>query len=62
MHNGVYQTLAEVVDFYDRGGGQGIGARVGNQTLVPTPLHLTAQEKVDLIAFLEALRASLPVR
>jgi cytochrome c peroxidase len=25
MHNGVYRTLEEVVDFYDRGGGAGIG-------------------------------------
>ena len=25
MHNGAYRTLAEVVDFYNRGGGVGIG-------------------------------------
>jgi cytochrome c peroxidase len=60
MHNGTFRTLDEVVDFYDRGGGQGIGARAGNQTLAPTPLHLTPLEKIDLIAFLEALRVSLP--
>lgn len=25
MHNGVFRTLEEVVDFYDRGGGNGLG-------------------------------------
>ncbi|MDR0787772.1 MAG: cytochrome-c peroxidase [Gemmatimonadota bacterium] len=55
MHNGVYQTLEEVVDFYDRGGGVGIGIDLPNQTLPATPLMLTAQEKSDLISFLEAL-------
>ncbi len=25
MHNGVYRTLEQVVDFYDRGGGAGLG-------------------------------------
>jgi cytochrome c peroxidase len=33
MHNGVYRTLAEVVDFYDRGGGGGIGIDLPNMTL-----------------------------
>jgi cytochrome c peroxidase len=55
MHNGVYRTLDEVVDFYDRGGGVGIGARVPNQTLSVRPLHLTRTEQTDLIAFLRSL-------
>jgi cytochrome c peroxidase len=25
MHNGVYKTPEEVIDFYDKGGGQGWG-------------------------------------
>jgi cytochrome c peroxidase len=54
MHNGVYRSLAEVVDFYDRG-----GQRLANQTLSPAPLHLTDAEKRDLTAFLEALRDSV---
>ena len=33
MHNGVFRTLEEVVDFYDRGGGAGIGIALENQTL-----------------------------
>jgi cytochrome c peroxidase len=55
MHNGVYRTLEDVVDFYDRGGGAGIGIELSNQTLSPEPLRLTAREKRDLIAFLGAL-------
>lgn len=50
MHDGVFKTLEEVVDFLDQGGGQ-------NQNLSPLmkPLGLTQQEKADLIAFLKAL-------
>jgi cytochrome c peroxidase len=58
MHNGVFRTLAEVVDFYDRGGGAGIGLRLPNQTLPPERLHLTRQEKRDLVAFLGSLTDS----
>jgi cytochrome c peroxidase len=55
MHNGVYRTLDEVIDFYNRGGGEGIGARLPNQTLSVRPLHLTVSERRELIAFLGAL-------
>jgi cytochrome c peroxidase len=55
MHNGVYRTLEEVVDFYDRGSGGGIGVRLPNLTLSPEPLHLTRAEKRDLVSFLSAL-------
>jgi cytochrome c peroxidase len=55
MHNGVYRTLEDVVDFYDRGGGAGIGIELPNQTLSPEPLRLSAREKRDLIAFMRAL-------
>lgn len=55
MHNGVYRTLEDVVDFYDRGGGAGIGIELPNQTLSPEPLRLSARERRDLIAFLRAL-------
>jgi len=30
MHNGVYKSLEEVVDFYNRGGGAGLGLTVNN--------------------------------
>lgn len=55
MHNGVYRTLDAVVDFYDRGGGEGIGARLSNQTLPVRPLRLTTNERHDLVAFLRTL-------
>lgn len=55
MHNGVYRTLDEVIDFYDKGGGTGLGYTVDHQTLPPERLHLTPAEKKQLIAFLGAL-------
>jgi cytochrome c peroxidase len=48
MHNGVFETLDQVIDFFDRGGGE------GNTAL--KPLGLTAEEKKDLKIFMtEAL-------
>ena len=55
MHNGVFKTLEQVVDFYNRGGGQGIGIELPNQTLPFDNLNLTAQEQADLVAFMESL-------
>lgn len=55
MHNGVYKTLEEVIDFYDRGGGAGMGLEVPNQTLPADRLNLTAAQKADLIAFMRSL-------
>jgi cytochrome c peroxidase len=55
MHNGVYRTLEEVVEFYDRGGGAGIGIALDNQTLPADALKLTPPEKRALVAFMRAL-------
>ncbi len=55
MHNGVYRTLDEVVDFYNRGGGAGIGVALENQTLPAEPLRLTSAERRALVRFMEAL-------
>ncbi len=55
MHNGAFQTLEEAVDFYSRGGGQGIGISLPRQTLPPEPLQLTASEKQDIFAFMKSL-------
>jgi cytochrome c peroxidase len=55
MHNGVFATLDEVIDFYDRGGGAGRGLDVANQTLSDAPLHLSIAEKADLRSFLLSL-------
>ena len=53
MHNGRFDTLREVIDFYDRGG-------VPNELLSPLirPLELTEKEKQDLEAFLHSLTGS----
>lgn len=50
MHDGSLATLEEVVDFYDRGGGQGTG-----KSSVLRPLGLTLQEKRELVEFLKTL-------
>ncbi|WP_437824377.1 cytochrome-c peroxidase [Tenacibaculum mesophilum] len=55
MHNGVYETLEQVVDFYNKGGGEGLGYKVPNQTLPSDKLNLSEKEIKDLIAFMEAL-------
>ncbi|PJJ61168.1 cytochrome-c peroxidase [Hymenobacter chitinivorans] len=55
MHNGAYQTLEQVLDFYNRGGGQGLGLAVPTQTLPADPLNLSAAEQQAVIAFLKAL-------
>jgi cytochrome c peroxidase len=55
MHNGVYQTLEEVVDFYNRGGGAGLGYNVDNQTLPFDSLQLSNTEKKHLVAFMKTL-------
>lgn len=56
MHNGVLATLEEVVNFYDAGGGSG-----PNKTPLLKPLGLSAQEKKDLITFLESLSMTEPL-
>ena len=55
FHNGAYQTLEEVMDFYNDGGGAGKGLKVTNQTLSADPLGLTDVEKQAIITFLKAL-------
>lgn len=61
MHNGLYKTLEEVVEHYDRGGDV-------KSNLDPNmkPLKLTKQEKKDLVSFLmsltdDTLEFTLPV-
>lgn len=55
MHNGVYDSLEQVIDFYNKGGGVGIGLQIENQTLPPDNLTLTKTEEKALIAFLKTL-------
>ena len=55
MHNGVYQTLEEVIDFYNKGGGGGLGFDLPHQTLPFDNLNLTDEEQQALVAFLKTL-------
>ncbi len=50
MHDGSLRTLPEVLEFYNRGG-------IANPWLSPeiVPLNLSAEEREDLVAFLESL-------
>ena len=52
MHNGIFYTLDEVVNFYDAGGTEDV---FGTKSAMIEPLGLTDQEKSDLVAFLESL-------
>lgn len=53
MHDGSLKTLEEVVEYYNKGGKK-------NPFLAPAifPLHLTTQEKSDLVAFMKKLTSS----
>jgi cytochrome c peroxidase len=55
FHNGAFNTLEEVLDFYNEGGGEGLGLKMKNQTLAPDKLNLTPTEIKEIIAFLNAL-------
>jgi cytochrome c peroxidase len=55
FHNGAFNTLEEVLDFYNEGGGEGLGLKMKNQTLAPDKLDLTQTEIKQIIAFLNSL-------
>lgn len=55
MHNGVFTTLEEVVEFYNAGGGAGQGMKLENQTLAADSLKLSKKEVSDIVKFIESL-------
>ena len=55
MHNGRFQTLEEVIEFYSTGGGKGQGLDLPNLDDKIRRFKLSDQEKRDLVAFLRAL-------
>jgi len=55
MHNGVYNTLEEVMEFYNNGGGAGLGIAPENQTLPREKLDLSKKDISDIIAFMKTL-------
>lgn len=54
MHNGMFRTLEEVIDYYDNPDAF-VHNSIGRDPLLAKPLGLTPQEKSDLKIFLEAL-------
>lgn len=56
MHNGVFFTLEEVIDFYDKGGGDD-----PNKSPLVKPLKLTEQERKDLVELLLSLSSDKPL-
>jgi cytochrome c peroxidase len=58
MHNGGFASMDSVIEFYNKGGGVGIGLDVPHQTLSPIPLNLSSTEKQDIILFLQSLTDS----
>lgn len=61
MHNGVFNTLDEVLQFYNHGGGAGRGLDVPNQTLSSDSLHLNDQELGYLKAFMFSLNEDVKI-
>ncbi|HRQ50038.1 MAG TPA: cytochrome c peroxidase [Agriterribacter sp.] len=57
MHNGLYETLDQVMEFYNNGGAAGLGIHLPNQTLPGENLQLTETEKTDVIAFMKSLES-----
>ena len=53
MHDGSFKTLEEVIEYYDKGGDKNhfIDSKI-------FPLHLTQQEKTDLLEFMKSLTSS----
>ncbi|HEY6901565.1 MAG TPA: cytochrome c peroxidase, partial [Puia sp.] len=59
MHNGAIPNLQSLIEFYNKGGGAGLGLKVPDQTLPSTPLHLTKQEEQNIILFIHSLTDDL---
>ncbi|MES2618938.1 MAG: cytochrome c peroxidase [Bacteroidota bacterium] len=60
MHNGVFSSLMEVINFYNNGGGAGRSLAVPNQTLSADKLGLSETEKQQLILFIFNLTEPIP--
>jgi cytochrome c peroxidase len=55
MHNGAFKSLKKLVEFYNQGGGAGLGLDVPMQSLSAKPLNLTARETREIIKFMQSL-------
>lgn len=54
MHNGMFKTLREVIDFYNEPD-KFVNKAIDRDTILARPLGLTEEEKNDLLAFLRSL-------
>lgn len=54
MHNGMFKTLAQVVDYYNDPD-KVVPNAINRDPLLAKPLGLTTQEKQDLVSFLQSL-------
>lgn len=61
MHNGVFESLEEVMDFYNHGGGVGHGIELPHQTLPSDSLNLSRKEIQQIIAFMHSLQDTVRV-
>lgn len=59
MHNGAFKSLEDVMDFYNKGGGVGLGFPLEYQTLSSDPLELDKNEISDIVSFMNSL-TSIP--
>jgi cytochrome c peroxidase len=59
MHNGVFKSLEQVIEFYDVGGGLGKKMNIDNQTLSGDSLKLSPSDKKDLLAFIYSLNEEI---
>lgn len=55
MHNGVFKTLEEVLDFYAKGGGMGLHFDIDNVDDKISKFDLADDEKADLVEFMKSL-------
>jgi cytochrome c peroxidase len=55
MHNGIYLDLESLMNFYNNGGGTGLGLELKHQTLPTDSLNLKSNEIKDIIAFMQSL-------
>ncbi|MCB9449157.1 MAG: cytochrome C peroxidase [Flavobacteriales bacterium] len=60
MHNGVFNSLEQVIDFYNAGGGAGHHLQVPNQTLPSDSLRLSVRDKQLLTTFILSLNEDIP--
>jgi len=56
MHNGIYATLEEVMEFYNNAGAIGLGFELDNMTLSEDNLQLSDKEIDHIVKFMESLQ------